>query len=458
MHGANGCFWMDSDDTIDAANGQKLRDLARQEHPDNVLGHVLQVHCPGAGPAGHANMTAVDHVKVVRNLPQVRFEGRIHEQVLPSIRRAGGTVGWTDIFVVHSGSDQSPEGRERKRRRDMRLLELDSADRPEHPFVLFNLGMTYCEMREFDKAADFLERCLHASEGHESHVRKAYALLASSRIGLDQMDAARNVCRAGLRQFPDDPELLFRSGDLAQRGGRLKEAEAAYRRVLEANTARHFTSIDRGIQGFKTRQRLAAVYGQLGQLDRARELWQEVVGEVPQNREAWRSLADILLQQGKSTEAAALADRLLADDAQVVDGLLIQAKVARNGGDLAAARRHLQAAVDRDPDDLQVLQDWCQFAFEHCEPDEAESALRRLIDRCPEDAAAHHNLGTIHLRADRPAEAIPCYQESLRLGPTPRTRTFTLEWRWPARPPRQSNRRLERSASARSGNSTGPGR
>jgi O-antigen biosynthesis protein len=40
-------FWIDADDTIDEVNGRKLRDLASGEHPHQVLGYVLQVHCPG---------------------------------------------------------------------------------------------------------------------------------------------------------------------------------------------------------------------------------------------------------------------------------------------------------------------------------------------------------------------------------------------------------------------------
>jgi hypothetical protein len=41
-------FWMDSDDTLDADNARKLRELIRQDHPPNVLGYVVSVHCPGA--------------------------------------------------------------------------------------------------------------------------------------------------------------------------------------------------------------------------------------------------------------------------------------------------------------------------------------------------------------------------------------------------------------------------
>ena len=138
-------FWMDSDDTITPECGQKLRALVDGPHAENVIGYVMQVHCPGPSDDGLPDVTAVDHVKLIRNRPDLRFEGRIHEQLLPAIRRAGGEVAWTDIYVVHSGSDHSPEGFQRKLERDLRILNLEFQEHPDHPFVLFNLGMTYAD-------------------------------------------------------------------------------------------------------------------------------------------------------------------------------------------------------------------------------------------------------------------------------------------------------------------------
>src|SRR5207249_741595 len=101
-------FWMDSDDTIPDECGRKLRMLASGPHQDNVLGYIMQVHCRGTGEDGQQDTTVVDHVKLIRNRPDLRFSGRIHEQLLPAIRAVGGDVAWTDIYVVHSGADHSP--------------------------------------------------------------------------------------------------------------------------------------------------------------------------------------------------------------------------------------------------------------------------------------------------------------------------------------------------------------
>jgi Flp pilus assembly protein TadD len=274
-------FWMDSDDTIDGVNGRALRRLTLGGHGSAVMGHVMQVHCPSAGGNGERHVTIVDHVKLFRNLAGLRFEGRIHEQIIPAIRRAGGDIAWSDIFVVHSGYDHSPEGQTRKKERDLRLLHLELEEQPQHPFTLFNLGMTYADIGQHEQAVAYLRQSITVSRESESHLRKAYALLVHSLAQLGKTDDAADRCRQGLSLFPHDAELLFRKALLLQEAGRLPEAATTYVDLLHTKEERHFSSVVRGIKGYLARHNLALVYTQLGDLPEARKQWELVLAEIP---------------------------------------------------------------------------------------------------------------------------------------------------------------------------------
>jgi GT2 family glycosyltransferase/2-polyprenyl-3-methyl-5-hydroxy-6-metoxy-1,4-benzoquinol methylase len=316
-------FWMDSDDTIPEECARRLRTLVERQTDPSVLGHVVQVHCPGGRDDGVYEVTAVDHVKLFRNRPDLRFEGRIHEQILPAIRRAGGEVAWTDLFVVHSGSDHSPEAQRRKRERDLRILHLELKERPEHPFTLFNLGMTYVDASRYEEAVEFLRRSIAQSGPGESHVRKAYALLVYAQMQLKRLDEASQTCQQGRKLFPEDAELRFRQGVLLHELGCLEEAARAYREVLENREERHFSSVDQGLKGFKARQNLAVVSAEMGDLAGAESQWRAIVQEVPRYRQGWRGLGDVLLHQGKLGEALAVADQLAGDEALGSEGLVL---------------------------------------------------------------------------------------------------------------------------------------
>ncbi|MBI1349395.1 glycosyltransferase [bacterium] len=283
-------FWMDSDDTIPPDCGQRLRALVDSPHPDGVLGYVMQVHCPGPGSTGQHDVTVVDHIKLFRNRPDLRFEHRIHEQILPAIRRAGGEVQFTDIYVVHSGSDHSAVGRERKLERDFKLLHLDLQERPDHPFVLFNLGMTHADVQDHDTAAHWLERCLEVSRPQESHVRKAYALLVSVRYQQLRYADAFATCQRARADYPDDKELLFRQAMLQHQFGRLDEAVQSYQEVLAPPATRHFASVDAGLATYKARHNLALVYEDLHAWDQALSTWQEILTVHPNYQPALQAI------------------------------------------------------------------------------------------------------------------------------------------------------------------------
>jgi O-antigen biosynthesis protein len=447
-------FWMDSDDVIDAANGRKLRQLvassvgnalcgvppsadpaARREDglpsasrnqrdslaspsSKNLLGFVMQVHCPGGGFDGAHDVTVVDHLKLFRNRPDLRFEGRIHEQMLEAINRARGDVVFTDIFVVHAGADHSADGRKRKLMRDLKLLRLDRRERPNHTFVHFNLGMTYADAGKHRQAIKSLRRSLALAQPHESHVRKVYALLVASHHDLRQKAEARRACAEGLTLYPKDPELLFRHAMLLHEDGLLRAAEMSYKAALANNDDLHFASIDRGIVGFKARHNLAAVYTDMGDFRKAEAEWKRIVDDAPAYRDGWRGLVENLLDQNRLGDADQTAQRLLIGQPRLRGlALTLAARVAEAAGQAGAARRILERASQECPDDATPLDELCRMLFHQGELGEIEVALRELVRRQPDNAAAHHNLGTVLAKASRHGPAADEFRASLRHRP-----------------------------------------
>ena len=404
-------FWMDSDDEIDTANGEALRSLAHRERNGSVMAFAVQVHCPG----DDGDFTQVDHVKLFRNRKGIVFENRIHEQVLPSIRAAGGEVVLTDLFVAHAGSDRSEAGQARKRKRDLRLLRLELREKPDHPYVLFNLGMTLADAGKYRRAARWLRGSISQSNGGESTLRKAYALLAVCEFELKNLDAARDVLREGRQRFPRDPELLFREGILLHELGDARGAVVSYRGALADNDQPHFGSMVRGILGHKTRQNLALALTDLGELSAAEIEWRQIIAEVPNYRDGWIGLFDNLLARKKLAEAEQVTQQAaLIPELGAVPAVL--------GSGLAAARHEIPLAMERAcravenwPHDRDAWQRYCQLMFHYAPEEQARDALEEMVRRFPDDASAYQNLGTMYQRLEMKQQAAEALRQSLRL-------------------------------------------
>jgi glycosyltransferase involved in cell wall biosynthesis len=300
-------LWMDADDTIPEDCGRRLHDLVLIAS-EKVTGLLMQVQIPSA--PGEHGYTIVDHVKLFRNGLGLKFEGRIHEQILEPIYRIGGTVERSDLYVVHSGYDHSPEGQKKKRARDLSLLEKDLTDRPDHPFVLFNIGMTAFHMKDYAKAMPALERCLALSKPHESTVRKVYAMLAGCAFETRDFLGAKRWVEQGLAQFPKDPELLFRAGTIYRGAGDLKKAEESYVKLLTEREFGHIDSLDVTMTGHKAHHNLGLIYLDMGRLSDAEAQWKAAVQKAPDFAPSWLGLTELYLKTGRREEARHVAEAL----------------------------------------------------------------------------------------------------------------------------------------------------
>lgn len=283
--------WIDADDTLPLRSGYSIL-KAVLNATDDLGGLVIPVRFVTDDPAFG---TSVDHVKVFRNHRGWKFEGRIHEQILQDIRKDGLNIARLAAEVLHSGYDTSEEGQEKKRIRDEHLLMLDLQDRPGHPFVLFNLGMTTNHLQKHEQAIEWMKQSIAASNPEDSTVRKAYVIWANSTHRLGGAEAGLEVVETGLAAVPDDPELLFWRGRYLAELGHYEPSAAAYERLLVVGRGGHFGSMDTSIFGFKTFHNLAGVYWHMGNYGRARSNYLAAIQSNPRFTDSAISLFDIAL-------------------------------------------------------------------------------------------------------------------------------------------------------------------
>jgi tetratricopeptide (TPR) repeat protein len=234
---------------------------------------------------GTGGDTVVDHIRLFPLRADVRWTYRVHEQILPALRRAKIPVEWPDIRVRHTGYvDQAL--RARKLDRDTRILRAELEERPDDPFVLFNLGAIAVERKDWNHALRFLQKSLAGSAPTDSIVRKLYALIARVHQMVGDSGAALATCAERLNLDPEDAELWFRKAVVHRHRGEPREAEACWRRILELRRPEQFCSVDQGIYGHLTRRNLAALAAERGDQAEVQKLWAEVLAECPGDREA----------------------------------------------------------------------------------------------------------------------------------------------------------------------------
>src|SRR5262249_24840224 len=149
------------------------------------------------------------------------------------------------------------------------------------PFVHFNLGGIAFSSGQTAAALAHYRRSLELSQPGDTLVPKLYALLARTHHQRGQAEEALAACRAGRDACPQDAELAFLEGVLRRERRDAAGAEACFLQVLQAPDGDHFTSVDAGLRGYRTRNLLAELYRDQGRVAEAEAHWRAAVAECP---------------------------------------------------------------------------------------------------------------------------------------------------------------------------------
>src|SRR4051794_34737463 len=153
-------MYLDADEVLVDGEGPRLRELLGRVWREAFF--LVETNYTGSLEEG----TAVTHnaLRVFRNRPEYRFEGRMHEQIaqhLPSYLPE--RVELSPVRVDHYGYLGVVRDTKDKGRRNIELLERQEAEQGPSPFLHYNLGSEYAAAGDRNGA---LER-----------FRKAWALL-----------------------------------------------------------------------------------------------------------------------------------------------------------------------------------------------------------------------------------------------------------------------------------------
>ena len=288
-------FWLDGDEMLDLENRRKLRSLFARLNDENAA-YIMRQRSP-ASPGGAAAVVA-DQVRLFRRRPDVRFSYRVHEQILPALRRTGVDLRRSDVVIQHAGHEDALL-RRRKLDRDLRLLLMENGERKDDPFTLFNLGALYHETGQPGEALPLLQRSLERSRPRASIVTKLHALITGCLRQLQRPREALDACRAGLARTPDDDELLFLEALILRELGDALGAETTLLRLLRASRGVGFANVDDGLRGYKARHNLAVIYEETGRVAEAEAQWRAAVVENAQFSTGWLRLGELYLKLGR---------------------------------------------------------------------------------------------------------------------------------------------------------------
>ncbi len=155
-------FYIDADEIVDPVNAGKIRQVITR---DDIMAATVR-QCIPQQTDNIATAFYSEYCRLFRRHPAIRFEGTIHEQILPSIERLGGKVLRSDIIINHWAYAIDEEKKRRRAERNLHCLLAEIKNSPDDPFIHINLGMTYRDLGQQDAAINSFYCALQKDDGY----------------------------------------------------------------------------------------------------------------------------------------------------------------------------------------------------------------------------------------------------------------------------------------------------
>lgn len=319
--------------------------------PDAKVAEVL---------SGQARTGEINHLpRLLRRTEDLRFEGIIHESVLPWLRARGMRVAFVEAPIVHLGAARDVRLSRGKADRNVALLEKAAAARPDDPMLHGYLAYEHLEAGREAMARAAVERGWAVVErgakgGLGSVLRLATARARLALTAGDTRGVLATVDRAEAIEGAH-PDLDFLRGSAleldglaARRGDErarcLDAALASYRAALGKRAHRYAQAFVIGATGFAGLTRAGCVLLARGRVGEARAAFEEALAARPDHAEAAFGMAECHLEAGEHEAALATLSPHLGPRA---DGWLLGAAALEQLGLFDDFRLFLARARDR---------------------------------------------------------------------------------------------------------------
>ncbi|PQP84376.1 hypothetical protein C0Q44_07310 [Paenibacillus sp. PCH8] len=243
-------LFLDADEALDAAAREQIRSWTRVSGCDGLF---LNIHnYTGSGQQG---VTVNPVLRLFRNAPEHRFEGRIHEQIAAAIchRNPQAAFHVTDMIIHHYGYQTAIVERKDKVNRNVRLLQQAVEEEPDQPFHHYNLGVEYLRVGEAERALETFgvaRKAIDPAVTSYAHLLFKYEVRCLQHLNrwqeaLDRIDAA-------LELFPEYTDLMHHRGVCADALGDVDRAELSLREAVRMGPPPPIYHTEEGIGTYQT--------------------------------------------------------------------------------------------------------------------------------------------------------------------------------------------------------------
>ncbi|CAA7600322.1 Glycosyltransferase 2-like [Acididesulfobacillus acetoxydans] len=248
-------------------------------------------------------------LRFFRHHARYRYIGKIHEQITVS---APGVTGISTAPVI---SHKLLSGRDRNRKRGRNLLILQNSLRqePDNYFLHYYLGVEWLMLAQPQRALPFLQGAYeHLSDDHLLFRAPAFRYLILALQALGRLDEGICLCQEAARRYPEFTDVFYLGGILLEEKQYYVPAAAWFTAALECGEPPALFSHLKGAGSFLARYHLGHCQTLVGQESDALRSYEQALRDNPRYHYPIYALVQLLIKaDGAASALSQLLERKL---------------------------------------------------------------------------------------------------------------------------------------------------
>ena len=206
----NWIAFLDADEYFSETDAKKLIIfLKRIQNDPQMRANYHALNCALVNLDSEGNIASrIDQERIFRNLPTLRYKGRIHEQLDV---KPDNIVIVDEIEIVHTGYTEEAFAGTDKIERNIRILRDDLAKFPNDinikAYLADSLKKSTDEKERDEAETLFKEVIANREQALPDLVKKAYVHLLNKANQANDKQKCKEICEQALATFPGDPDI-----------------------------------------------------------------------------------------------------------------------------------------------------------------------------------------------------------------------------------------------------------
>lgn len=280
---------LDGDDEFERRDAGLLKELINK--PDAADIYIFNTICYIGNKAGADRIFNVN-IRLFRNIPEFRYQGRIHESIIS--QKSDVRMEPVGITIYHYGYLNPNVKEHDKRKRNMRILEQQLQEQPNNPYFLFCMGNEYFALGQLEKSLEYFCSAFEKCNKGDIYVPKLIIRIIMAYQLLKDYDKAFSYIEQALSLYPQFTDAEYIRGTIYHSLGYLNKAIKSFEKCLAMSEPPPVLSFLIGVGSYKPYYALGCIANQLGDLSGALVYFNQVLLAKPDFYDAIYAIGEVL--------------------------------------------------------------------------------------------------------------------------------------------------------------------